>query len=306
MKRTSTPTEDTYAPVIAPVSAQHAIRGVPYQVTEWGDRNNPLLVMLHGFGDAGTTFQFVVDQLQKDWFVIAPDWRGFGDSYLRAESYWFPDYLADLDALLSIYSPDKPVNLLGHSMGGNIAGLFAGIFPERVARFINVEGFGMADRKPADAPENYRKWIEAGKKGAIYRRYDSFDELAARISRRNPHTTFSKARFVAEQWAAQDEKGKVTIKADPAHKLPNAVQYRRSEAEACWQQVSAPVLIVIGAESNFGPGSVSWLASDAASLPFKSATTCTIQDAGHMVHFDQPAALAKVVENFFSSVSQAN
>ena len=106
MEKTSTPSDDTYTPVIAPVSAQHAIRGVCYCVTEWGDRNNPMLVMLHGFGDAGATFQFVVDQLQKDWFVIAPDWRGFGNSYLRAESYWFPDYMADLDALLSIYGPD--------------------------------------------------------------------------------------------------------------------------------------------------------------------------------------------------------
>ena len=130
--------------------------------------------MLHGWGDAGSTFQFVVDALKNDWFVIAPDWRGFGETQGRAESYWFPDYLADLDALLKIYSPDKATNLLGHSMGGNIAGLYAGIFSDRVANLINVEGFGLADRDPEDAPANYRHWIEKGRKGAAYRSYDSY------------------------------------------------------------------------------------------------------------------------------------
>jgi pimeloyl-ACP methyl ester carboxylesterase len=152
-------------------------------VSEWGKSTNPLIVMLHGWGDAGATFQFVVDKLNHDWFVIAPDWRGFGDTIGRGESYWFPDYIADLDALLKIYSPDAATNLLGHSMGGNIAGLYAGIFPGRVAKLINIEGFGLENRNPEDAPENYRSWIEQGRSGAAYRRYESFDALAARRSR---------------------------------------------------------------------------------------------------------------------------
>lgn len=293
--------DEVYQPRLARRSVRHAVRGVDYHVSEWGDPAKPLLLMLHGFGDAGSTFQFLVDQLQNDWFVVAPDWRGFGESRLRAQSYWFPDYVADLEMLLSIYSPDQPVNLLGHSMGGNIAGLFAGIFPERVSKFINVEGFGLADRKPDDAPLNYRRWIETSRQGETYRSYESFDQLAKRILRQSPAMPMPMAIFVAQQWAEQDEGGRVTIKADPAHKLPNAVLYRRSEAEVCWSQVSAPVLFVLGADSKFRPGAVPWLATEAAVLPFSTAKLVTVEGAGHMVQFEQPAALAALVEDFLTS-----
>ena len=106
-------------------TARHRIRGVDYCINEWGDENAAQLFLLHGWGDTGSTFQFLVDELSADWMVIAPDWRGFGESHHRAECYWFPDYVADLDALLAIYSPDRAVRLVGHSMGANVAGLYA-------------------------------------------------------------------------------------------------------------------------------------------------------------------------------------
>ena len=292
---------ESYIPLVARRSTRHSIRGVDYHVNEWGESSSPLLVLLHGFGDAGATFQFLVDQLKNDWFVIAPDWRGFGDSHLRARSYWFPDYVADLEALLAIYSPEKAANLVGHSMGGNIAGLYAGVFPERVATFINVEGFGLADRDPEEAPANYRRWIEASYKAEPYRRYDSFDALAKRIGKQSPHLPAEMALFVAEQWAACDEDGQIKIKADSAHKIPNAVLFRRNELEACWRQVTAEVLFVVGAESNFWRAAMPKLGADPSSLPFRSARLTTINDAGHMIHFEQPAALATAIENFLGA-----
>ena len=290
-----------FFPLVARRSARHSIRGVDYHVSEWGEPSSPLLVLLHGFGDAGSTFQFLVDELENDWFVIAPDWRGFGDSRMSSESYWFPDYLADLEALLAIYSPNKPANLIGHSMGGNIAGLYSGVFPERVAKFVNVEGFGLPDRDPEDAPANYRAWIEASSKAAPYRSYDSFSVLAKRILKQSPHLSENRALFVAQQWAARRQDGHIRIKADPAHKLPNPVLFRRRELEACWRRVTAQVLIVVGAESRFWRAVMPELASDPASLPFASATVATISEAGHMIHFEQPAALAAAIEHFLGT-----
>ncbi|MGH8223623.1 MAG: alpha/beta fold hydrolase, partial [Woeseiaceae bacterium] len=205
-------------------ASRHAIRGVDCHVSEWGGRDDPLLVMLHGWGDAGSTFQFVVDELQDDWFVVAPDWRGFGESGHRAECYWFPDYLADLDRLLDLYRPQQPVRLVGHSMGANVAALYAGIRPERVAALVNVEGFGLADSDPADAPNHYRRWLDRSREEQGFAGYGSFDELLPRILKGSPRLTRERALFVARQWARESD-GRVLIKADPAHRLPNAVQY---------------------------------------------------------------------------------
>lgn len=292
-------TEDNnYEPKILRRSSRHHIRDVAYHVNEWGDPDAPLIVMLHGWGDTGGCFQFVVDALTDNWYVVAPDWRGFGESRHRAGSYWFPDYLADLHELLAIYSGAAPAHLVGHSMGANVAGLYAGVMPERVATLVNIEGFGLADRDPADTPENYRRWIEAGHEHQAFATYESFEELVPRIVRRSPRMDRDKALFVARQWADQGRDGVVRLRADPAHKLPNAVLYRRAEATACWDRVEAPVLLVMGAETSFTSTAVSWIDPDTERHPFHGAPTETVPEAGHMIHFEQPARLAALIEAF--------
>src|SRR5262245_57716462 len=96
------------------------VRGLRYHVRRWGNPSAPKLFLLHGWMDVSASFQFVVDELRHDWDVIAPDWRGFGLSEWTHESYWFPDYIADLDALLTHYQPESPAYIVGHSMGGNV------------------------------------------------------------------------------------------------------------------------------------------------------------------------------------------
>jgi pimeloyl-ACP methyl ester carboxylesterase len=275
-------------------TVRHAVRGVQYAVSEWGDSSRPLLVLLHGWGDTGSSFQFLVDALTRDWLVIAPDWRGFGETRCRAQSYWFPDYIADLDVLLDIYSAQQPVRLVGHSMGANVAGLYAGVFPERVEAFINIEGFGLTESEPHDAPAHYRRWIEKSRQMDVYSTYAEFGELAQRILKRSPRMSRDKALFVAALWAAREADGTIVLRADPAHRLPNAVQYRRAEATACWEQITASVLVVKGEDSDF----FSALAGPDEIDAFASAETVVIPGAGHMVHFEQPGALAAAVETF--------
>lgn len=284
-------------------SAWLDVRGVKYHLLEWGDASSPLLMMLHGWGDCAASFQFVVDKLQEDWFVVAPDWRGFGRSNHRCDSYWFPDYLADLDLLLDHYQPEAPVNLVGHSMGANIAGLYAGVLPERVLNFVNVEGFGLADSDPANAPENYRRWLTRIRSLPTYSTYPSFAGLADRILSRAPEMSIDKALFVAHEWAYADDSGEVLLRADPAHKLPNAVQYRRAEAMACWEKVSAPVLLVVGENSDFTAAAKSFIDPDVAAHPFRNHQSVTIPGCGHMVHFERPLELALEIERFLQGTT---
>ena len=290
--------ETNYLPLKPRRSERVRIRGVDYHVSQWGDERNPPLVYLHGWGDTGSTWQFVVDCLSDRWFVLAPDWRGFGKSEHVGPHYWFPDYLADLDALLDVYSPNTAARLIGHSMGANVVGLYAGVMPERVKAFINVEGFGLADSDPADAPANYRRWIERSARISGYSTYGSMEELASRIQKRNPRVSRACALYVAGEWAARAADGVVRLRADPAHRLPNAVQYRRAEAIACWDRVEAPVLLVLGAKTDFTGAAKPWIDPDESKHPFRGAPSRSIPGAGHMVHFEAPDRLAAVIDEF--------
>lgn len=271
------------------------IRQARYNVTEWGDPASPTFVYLHGWADTGTTFQFVVDALESDWHVVAPDWRGFGRSVVECSSYWFPDYLADLHALLQVYSPGAPVRLVGHSMGANVAGLYAGAMPERVQAFVNIEGFGLVDSDSNDAPQRYRQWIEQEETLPVFMVYPDMRSLAARIAKRNPRMNAAQADFVARQWGVLREDGKVELRADPRHKLPNPVLYRRAEAAACWRAILADVLAVSGGASPFALASESGVVG-----AWGSDNTVEIAGAGHMLHFEAPAELAAALETFLS------
>ena len=282
-----------YQPIVPKTVRELCIRGANYRVCEWGDSTAPAVFFLHGWGDTGTTFQFVVDMFESDWHVVAPDWRGFGRSTINCTSYWFPDYLADLHELLANYSPQQPARLIGHSMGANVGSLYAGTMPERVRALVNLEGFGLADADPGDAPQRYRRWIEAQNERLAFSEYHDLEALAFRIRKRSPHMSHEAAAFVANEWAASGADGVARLRADPHHKLPNPVLYRRAEAQACWQAVTADTMLVMGRESRLAEK-----LGGAASTMHQDAACVTIEDAGHMLHFEAPAELAQAIEGF--------
>lgn len=282
-----------YQPVVPRAVREHTIRGVRYSINEWGQPDAPLLIYLHGWGDTGSTFQFVADVLCSEWRIVAPDWRGFGRTRCDCSSYWFPDYLADLRELLDLYSAQQPVRLIGHSMGANVAALYAGVMPERVQAFVNVEGFGLVDSNPAEAPARYRDWLEKLGSGTRFSTYESFAALAARIRSRSPRMSEAAAEFVAREWASTDDDGVIRLRADPRHKLPNPVLYRRAEAAACWRATTANVLVVTGSRSR-----LAHRAEASADGVYPGADTATIEGAGHMLHFETPRELAAAVSDF--------
>jgi len=290
-----------YKPIDCGTSTFLDVRGKKHHIKVWGENDAPVLFYLHGWADTGSTFQFVVDALQSKWQIIALDWRGFGRSEKVNSNYWFPDYLADLDEILRFYSPDQPNTLIGHSMGANIASLYAGIMPERINQLINIEGFGLNDSDPKNAPDNYRRWLEQQRLKPVFKAYTSYDELVPRILKRSPNMKLDQAEFVAREWAYKDANGQINLRADPFHKLTNAVQYRRQEAEACWREIKARTLFIWGENTNFKEQMQLLEEMESKEYPFFSAKTECIFGAGHMIHFEAPEALALSIEKFLLS-----
>jgi pimeloyl-ACP methyl ester carboxylesterase len=275
------------------------IRGLKSHVRLWGPPEAPKLFLLHGWMDCSASFQFLVDALEREWRVIAPDWRGFGRSEWLNAPYWFPDYLADLDRLLDHYSPHEPARLVGHSMGGNIVGLYAGVRPARVARLAILEGFGLHPTDPAQAPARYAKWLEQDKTGATLRDYADLDEFAARLMRDNPRLSRTQAEFLAANFSQRRPDGRLGYAADPWHRVINPVLYRFEEAKACWRAVTAPVLWVVARDSalykEFAARSRDYAERIAS---FRDLRELVLEDCGHMVHHDQPRRLAQAIEAF--------
>jgi pimeloyl-ACP methyl ester carboxylesterase len=266
--------------------------------------------MLHGWMDVGASFQFLVDALARDWFVIAPDWRGFGRSEWCPDGYWFVDYLADLEVLLDHFSPNEAARVVGHSLGGNVACLFAGLRPARISHAISLDGFGIPAEGPEVAPDKIAKWLDALRDPPSFAPYPSIAAVADRLQKNNSRLPRDKAEFLAAHWAEVRPDGSARLVSDPRHKLPFPHVYRMEEVLAVWRRVTSPVLW-IGAEDSFV---LKWLAgvqnaskTDAeAELKrrtgaFSNLKQITISDAGHMLHHDQPAAVAAAIEAFLGA-----
>lgn len=287
-----------YVPRRLPRHATMPLRGLTHHLTRWGPEAEAPLVFLHGWLDTSDTFQFVVDAFAQDYPIVALDWRGFGRSGWQNGPYWFPDYLADLDALLAELTPDAPATLVGHSMGGNIACLYAGVRPERVERIVNLEGFGLRRTRADQAPERYRRWLDELRAPPSFSTYESLERFAAMLARKNPRLTPERAEFVAASWSKSLPDGTCTVSADPAHKLVNPVLYRREEAEAIWRCAVAPTLLVLGGRSEFRKH----LGADGTDEYFRSIfpalSIVTLPEAGHMMHHEEPEAVASLIESF--------
>lgn len=282
-------------------SHYHDIRGIRYHVRTWGDPRHPPLLLLHGWMDVSASFQFLVDSLEPDRYLVAPDWRGFGLSGWAPGGYWFPDYYADLDVLLTLYSPDAPADVVGHSLGGNIAATYSGIRPDRVRRLVNLEGLGLQRTHPDEAPGRYARWLDHLDDPPLFRTYADFAGVAARLQKNNPRLTATRAEFLARHWARQAPSGGVELVSDPRHKQINPYLFRVDEALACWRRITAPVLLVIGRQSEI-PG---WLKDAPEELAERKAAFHTreeivLDDCGHMIHHDQPERLAQLIEDFIS------
>jgi pimeloyl-ACP methyl ester carboxylesterase len=284
------------------------LRQLNYHVREWGTpRPGQLpLFMVHGWMDVSASFQFVVDAMKENRHIIAPDWRGFGLTDVGdVDSFWYPDYLADLDALIDHFQPEGQIDLLGHSMGGTIVSMYAGVRPERIRKLINLEGFGMAASRPTQAPGRYAKWLNQIKSlrngGISLRSYPDTEAVADRLIRTNPRLSMDKAKWLAQYWAKENADGLLDILGHPAHKIVNPYLFRVDEMLAIYRNISAPVLNVEASQNDLEKWWEGKYTLDEFHERLESIAdlrSVTIADAGHMMHHDQPQDLAQLIEAF--------
>jgi len=277
------------------------VRGLMHRVLRWGPDSDDPVLLLHGWADSADSFQFIADEIAPELPLVAIDWRGFGHSEWSPAGYWFPDYYADLEQLLDQLCPAGAARLVGHSMGGNISMTYAGIRPSRVRGLVNLEGFGLPRTEPSEAPGRHAKWLDQLREAPEFGDYADAADLAHRLMRRNPRLLQDRAAFIARCWTIPLQGGGVRLRADPAHRLVNPYLYRREEMEACWRQLTASVLMVFGGKSDL----VTRLGMEGGEAAFRhcipNLRVEVLADAGHMLHHEEPAAIARFIEDFLGS-----
>jgi pimeloyl-ACP methyl ester carboxylesterase len=291
-------------------------RGLRHHLLEWGEAGaaadgRPPLLMLHGWMDVAASFQFVVDALPIDRHVLALDWRGFGASETPAvDTYFFAEYLGDLEMVLdALFGTDRaPVDLLGHSMGGNVATLYAGVRPERVRRLVNLEGFGMPRSRPTSAPKRFAAWLDALKTPEQLRPYDSLQAVAARLQKTNPLLRPDRAAWLAGQWSkhvvgADGAADSWQLLADPNHKRASPLLANVDEWLECWKRITAPMMWVEGDRTDVSI----WWGDRFTKAEFHERLNLIadverhiVSPAGHMLHHDRPEDIARLLETFLS------
>ena len=284
------------------------LRSLNYHVRVWGQPQpgQTPLVMVHGWMDVAASYQFVVDAFAQDRYIIAPDWRGYGLTEPGpVDNFWFPDYLADLDFLLDHYANGQPIDLLGHSMGGNIAMLYAGVRPERIRRLVNLEGFGMPVTQPSQAPGRYAKWMDELKKLHLgemdLKAYDSVQGVARRLMKTNARLSQHKAEWLAQHWASANAQGQWEILGNAAHKVSNPYLYRVDEVLEVYQRITAPTLAVEASDNSLDQWFNGKFTLEQYHERLRHVADVRIErvdDAGHMMHHDQPEILAGLIERF--------
>jgi pimeloyl-ACP methyl ester carboxylesterase len=290
---------------VRPAASQFVdVRGLRYHVRTWGDARSRKLILLHGWMDVSASFQFLVDALTADWHVLAPDWRGFGLSEWPHEGYWFADYVADLDRLVRALAPEEAVAIAGHSLGGNVALMYAGLRPGRVSSVISLDGFGIPGEGPDVAPAKFTAWLDALEDPPALSSYRSLAAVADRLQKNNRRMPRDHAEFLAAHWGEALGDGTARLRADPRHKLPFPTVYRLEEIFAIWRCITAPALWVAADDSSIprwlagGGDPVAEIDRRMAHVP--GARLVTIPDAGHMLHHDQPEAVAHAIESFLA------
>lgn len=276
-------------------------QGLPLHYLEWGEPAGEPLVLVHGYLDLAHSWVSFVRELQNETrqqpWIVAPDCRGHGDSgWIGAGGYYyFPDYVFDLESVVRALGVPR-FKLIGHSMGGTISLLYSGTFPERVSRLVLIEGIGPPGMDFSDAPPRMRKWItEVRERGrSHFREYTSVAAGAHQLQQTNPRLKDSFAIDLARAGMKQNERGKWVWKFDPLHRTSAPQPFYTRQALEFLRRIECPVLVIDGKESRQTRRSD----KEERYSAIPNHQRAIIEGAGHMVHQDNPAQLAKIIASF--------
>ena len=283
-----------------PTSQSYISQRLRLHYADWGNPDAPPLLLIHGGQDHCRNWDWVAQELRGDYHIIAPDLRGHGDSaWSPSGEYGMSAYVYDIAQLIHQQNL-APVRIIAHSMGGNVALRYAGVYPETVTKLVSIEGLGpspamMRRRVETSAPRRLRAWIEQkrGFAGRAPRRYATIEDAFHRMQEENRHLTPEQARYLTVHGAAQNEDGTYSWKFDNYCRSNSPTDLAEKDLHELWSNIACPVLFVNGKES--------WASNpekDGRMKHFRHGRVVEFEGAGHWVHHDRLDAFLETVRAF--------
>ena len=256
---------------------------------DWGNADAPPLILQHGGRDHCRSWDWVAEELRKDWHVIAPDLRGHGDSAWSPDGvYAMNSFVYDFAQLVHTLGHDQ-VTIVAHSLGGNIATRFTGLYPGKVRKLVNIEGLGLSPQMQAEVDavstaDRLRKWIEDKRRasGRLPRRYPTIEAAYARMKEENSFLSDEQARHLTVHGASRNEDGTWSWKFDNYLNVWSPTDIPQSDLERLWRAITCPMLLLYGSDSF-----ASNPEKDGRIKHFGSARVIEYEKAGHWLHHDQ-------------------
>jgi pimeloyl-ACP methyl ester carboxylesterase len=267
---------------------------------DWGNPEAPTLILQHGGRDHARSWDWVARALRGDWHVIAPDLRGHGDSaWSQDGAYLMPHYVYDMAQLIHQQGADQ-VTVVAHSLGGNVALRYTGLYPEKVRKLVVIEGLGISPRRAREraaqpVAERWRQWIldQRSLSARQPRRYATLTEALERMQAENRHLTDEQARHLTVHGVSRNEDGTYCWKFDNYVRSPPPLDLSADERHALWSQITCPTLLAVGADSG-----ASNPALDGSAAHFQKAEVVSFPKAGHWLHHDQLEAFLATLRRF--------
>jgi pimeloyl-ACP methyl ester carboxylesterase len=256
---------------------------------DWGNADAPPLLLVHGGRDHARSWDWVAEELRHDWHIIAPDLRGHGDSAWSPDgNYEMAAFVYDLAQLVHQLNL-APVTMIAHSMGGNIATRYAGIYPENIRKLVNIEGLGLspkmqAERDAIGIQKRFRQWIEDKRNaaGRTPKRYPTIEAAYDRMKAENSYLTDEQARHLTVHGISRNEDGTWSWKFDNYLNIWAIFDMPREDLLSIWQSITCPMLLLYGEKS--------WASNpekDGRIEHFPTAKVIEYENAGHWLHHDQ-------------------
>lgn len=286
--------------VVGPTSHYYYSQRLKLHYVDWGNTDQPPLLLIHGGRDHARNWDWVAQRLRQAYHIIAPDLRGHGDSeWARGSQYALIDYVLDLAQLLEQLQM-FPITIMGHSLGGAIACQYSGIYPGRIKRLVAIEGLGPPPGQLRRGPayQRMQDWMAQMHTfaGRHPRRYSSLEEAVQRMQEANPHLRAEQARHLTVHGIYRNEDGTYTWKFDNYVRTHSPYEFNMDEARSIWGRITCPTLLLRGTES--------WTSDpmqDGRASAFQHVQCVDIPQAGHWVHHDQLAAFLRVVRAFLQA-----